>query len=98
LRSRARSAREIPSASLRAGSSLRLKSGYGQDDARLNEVEWDEVEDTMMSARKSIGGTMLLICFGLVTMYGGEKWLVALIPAAILVWYGTGPALRRGRN
>jgi hypothetical protein len=26
--------REIPSTSLRAGSSLRLKSGYAQDDAR----------------------------------------------------------------
>jgi hypothetical protein len=27
--------REIPSASLRAGSSLRLKGGYAQDDARV---------------------------------------------------------------
>ncbi len=52
----------------------------------------------MISAGKSIGGTMLLIAFGLVAMYGGEKWLVALIPPAMLVWYGTGSALRRGRN
>jgi len=42
----------------------------------------------MMSAGKSIGGTVLLICFGLAAMFGGEKWLVALIPAAMLVWYG----------
>jgi hypothetical protein len=49
-------------------------------------------------SRKSIGGTMALILFGLVALFGGEKWLVGLIPAAMLVWYGTGPALRRGRN
>ncbi|MGP0020078.1 MAG: hypothetical protein ACLPHP_16015 [Candidatus Sulfotelmatobacter sp.] len=52
----------------------------------------------MMSAGKSIGGAMLLIFFGLAAMLGGEKWLVALIPAAMLVWYGTGSALRRDRN
>jgi hypothetical protein len=55
-----------------------------------------------MSAGKSIGGTMLgtmlLIGFGLIAMFGGEKWLVALIPAAMLVWFATGSALRRGRN
>jgi hypothetical protein len=51
-----------------------------------------------MNAGKSIGGTMLLIGFGLIAIFGGEKWLVALIPAAVLVWYGTGSALRRDRN
>jgi len=70
--------------------------------ARVREALFDEeiekVEDTMMSAGKSIGGTVLLICFGLAAMFGGEKWLVALIPAAMLVWYGTGSSLRRGRN
>jgi len=34
----------------------------------------------------------------LVALFGGEKWLVGLIPAAMLVWYGTRPVLRRGRN
>jgi hypothetical protein len=61
-----------------------------------------KVEDTKMSAGKSIGGTMLgtmlLIGFGLIAMFGGEKWLVALIPAAMLVWFATGSALTRGRN
>jgi hypothetical protein len=52
----------------------------------------------MMSAGKSIGGAMLLIFFGMVAMLGGEKWLVALIPAAMLVWYGTGSSPRRDRN
>jgi hypothetical protein len=51
-----------------------------------------------MTAGKSIGGTMLLIGFGLMAMFGGEKWLLALIPAAMLVWYGAGSAWRRDRN
>ncbi len=58
----------------------------------------EKVEDTTMSTGKSIGGTVLLIGLGLGAMFGGEKWLVALIPAATLVWYGTGSALRRDRN
>ena len=57
-----------------------------------------KVEGTIMTAGKSIGGTMLLIGFGLTAMFGGEKWLLALIPAAMLVWYGTGSAWRRDRN
>jgi hypothetical protein len=51
-----------------------------------------------MSSRKSIGGTMVLILLGLAAFFGGAKWLVALIPAVMLVWYGTGSVLRRGRN
>jgi hypothetical protein len=51
-----------------------------------------------MTPGKSIGGTMLLIGFGLVAMFGGEKYLVALIPAAMLVWFGTRSTLRRDRN
>jgi len=58
------------------------------------------IEEVTMSAnlRKSIGGASVLILFGLVALFGGEKWLVALIPAAMLVWYGTRPILTRGRN
>jgi hypothetical protein len=41
---------------------------------------------------------MVLVCFGVVAFIGGAKWLLALIPAAMLVWYGTGSVLRRGRN
>jgi len=50
------------------------------------------------SSKQSIGGTTVLILFGVFALFGGEKWLVGLIPAAMLVWYGTGTALRRGRN
>jgi hypothetical protein len=49
-------------------------------------------------ARTSMGGTLVLILFGLIALFAGEKWLLALIPAALLVWYGTGTALRRERN
>jgi hypothetical protein len=50
------------------------------------------------NAKKSMGWTSLLILFGLMALFGGEKWLVLLIPAAMLVWYGAGPMVRSGRN
>jgi hypothetical protein len=51
-----------------------------------------------MNSKKSLGWALLLILLGLVALFGGDKWLVVLIPAAIMVWYGAGPTLRRGRN
>jgi hypothetical protein len=50
------------------------------------------------NAKKSIGWMIVLVMFGLIALYGGEKWLVVLIPAAMLVWYGTIPTLKSGRN
>ena len=50
------------------------------------------------NSKKSMGWMMVLILLGLGALIGGEKWLVVLIPAAILVWYGAGPALRSGRS
>jgi len=49
-------------------------------------------------AKKTTGWTILLILLGVAAFFGGVKSLVLLIPAAMLVWYGAGPALRRGRN
>ncbi|HET6178627.1 MAG TPA: hypothetical protein VFE61_16980 [Candidatus Sulfotelmatobacter sp.] len=51
-----------------------------------------------MNSKKSMGSMALLIFLGLVALFGGVKWLVVLIPAAMMVWYGVGPALRGGRN
>ncbi len=51
-----------------------------------------------MDAKKSMGWTVVLILMGMAALYGGSKWLVLLIPAAVLVWYGAGPMLRSGRN
>lgn len=48
--------------------------------------------------KKSMGWTMVLILFGVIALFGGDKWLVLLIPAAIFVWYAAKPMLRTGRN
>ena len=50
------------------------------------------------NSKKSMGWAAVLILLGLVALFGGAKSLVVLIPAAMMVWYGVGPALRRGRN
>ena len=51
-----------------------------------------------VNSKKSMGWMAVLIFFGLVALFGGVKWLVVLIPAAMMVWYRVGPALRSGRN
>jgi hypothetical protein len=48
--------------------------------------------------KKSTGGTAMLILLGLAAFFGGAGWLAFLIPAAALVWFGAGSALRTGRN
>jgi hypothetical protein len=58
-----------------------------------------EVQKAMsMNSKKSIGGTSILIVLGLVALFVGVKWLVVLVPVAMMVWYGLDPALRSGRN
>jgi hypothetical protein len=49
-------------------------------------------------AKKSTSVTVILVLLGLVALFGGARWLALLIPAALLVWYGAGSALRTGRN
>ena len=46
-----------------------------------------------VNAKKSMGWTIVLILFGLIALFGGDKWLVLLIPAAIFVWYAAKPML-----
>lgn len=53
---------------------------------------------TKNDAKKPTGWTILLILLGVAALFGGVKSLVLLVPAAVLVWYGAGPAPRRGRN
>jgi hypothetical protein len=50
------------------------------------------------NSKKSMAWMTVLILFGLVALFGGEKWLILLIPAATLVWFGAGSLLRSGRN
>jgi hypothetical protein len=48
--------------------------------------------------KKSMSWAALLILFGLIALFGGVKWLVVLIPAALFVWFAAKPTLRTGRN
>jgi hypothetical protein len=50
------------------------------------------------NSKKSMGSTAALILLGMLALYGGEKWLSLLVPAAVLVWYAAQPILRSGRN
>ena len=50
------------------------------------------------NSKKSLATTILLIILGLATLFAGAKWLMVLIPAALLVWYTAKLRLRTGRN
>jgi hypothetical protein len=51
-----------------------------------------------MNSKKSMGWATVLILLGIIALFGGVKWLIVLIPAAMLIWYGAAPMLRSGRN
>jgi hypothetical protein len=51
-----------------------------------------------MSSKKSVGWAFILVLLGLVAMFAGATSLIAIVPAAALVWYGARPAMRSGRN
>jgi hypothetical protein len=59
-----------------------------------------EGEDIISAdAKKSYGSTMVLMVLGLLALYGGARWLLALIPVALVVWYAAGGAMfRTNRN
>jgi 4-hydroxybenzoate polyprenyltransferase len=48
--------------------------------------------------KKSISAGLVLISLGIAALFASEKWLLALVPAAMLVWYSARPRLRSGRN
>jgi hypothetical protein len=48
--------------------------------------------------KKSVGWGVLLVLLGLLALIGGDKSLLILVPAALLVWYSARPILRSGRN
>ncbi len=50
-------------------------------------------------ARKEYVSTVVFIILGVLALYGDMRWLLALIPVAVLVWYAaTAPTFRRRRN
>jgi hypothetical protein len=46
----------------------------------------------------SITATLALVLLGVLVLWAGESYLVLLVPAAVLVWYGAAPRLRGNRN
>lgn len=50
-------------------------------------------------AKKGYGSTVVLMVLGVFALYGGGRWLLLLIPAAVLVWCAsTGATFGRIRN
>ena len=49
------------------------------------------------STQSALWATVLVL-FGVVAFFGGVRWLIPLIPAAMLIWFKVGPTLRTGRN
>lgn len=59
-----------------------------------------QIQESFMhrNSKQSSGWAIVLILFGIVAFFGGVKWLIPLIPAAMLIWFRVGPTLRTGRN
>lgn len=56
-------------------------------------------EASRKEIKKSYGSTLVLFMLGVLAFYGGSTWLLALIPAAILVWYAaSGAHAQKSRN
>lgn len=49
-------------------------------------------------AKRQYGSTVALLLLSALALYGGKGWLLVVIPAAALVWYGAGWGLGRSRN
>ena len=56
----------------------------------------DITENT--NSGKSIATAIVLVLLGVIALIGGTRWLTLLIPAALLIWYGSIPLLGSGRN
>jgi hypothetical protein len=37
--------------------------------------------------KKGYGSTMILMILGILALYGGAVWLLALVPVALLLWH-----------
>lgn len=49
-------------------------------------------------SNKSASWAIVLVLLGLLAFYGGTRWLLVLIPVALMIWGIAGPAVRTGRN
>lgn len=49
--------------------------------------------------KRSYGLTFVLFTLGVLAVYGGTRWLLILIPAALIAWYAAGGSRSvRSRN
>ena len=57
-------------------------------------------EEASMSpeSKKSMSWAMVLVLLGVLAFYGGTRWLLVLIPVALMIWGIAGPAVRTRRN
>jgi hypothetical protein len=49
-------------------------------------------------SKKSASWAIVLGLLGLLAFYGDTRWLLVLIPVALMIWRIAGPAVRTGRN
>jgi len=49
-------------------------------------------------AKEGYGSALAFVALGLLALCLGTRWLLVLIPMAIVVWLGIEPMLRRRRN
>lgn len=50
------------------------------------------------NSSNSILWAMVLVALGIAAFFGGTGWLVVVLPAAMLVWFGARPIVASGRN
>ena len=50
------------------------------------------------NAKTSMWAAAALIALGVLLLLTGEKSLLVVVPAAVLVWFGVAPKLRNTRN
>jgi len=48
--------------------------------------------------RKGYGSAVILVMLGGLALYLGARWLLVLIPTAIIIWIGIEPVLGSRRN
>ncbi len=48
--------------------------------------------------KKGYGSMLLLLLLGVVALFMGDRSLIVVIPAAIVIWYGARPTLGNDRN
>jgi hypothetical protein len=65
----------------------------------MDEIRTFAEKDSMSrESKKSVSWTLVLVLLGLLAFYGGTRWLLVLIPVALMIWGMAGPAVRSGRN